>query len=311
MIEELENLVQMQRDLDKERKDLENAVVEAVNILAPLREQMKQVISHMKVFHQKESAYVEASQKTYLMIATNMQSIGKEIEQTQGLLDSGMELVNSATSISMMTSKPTDRASRQIAQEEHRKLPETERPYEATDIKPEETTAPEEKVADTEPDADTQTETDEQVPYGSAIHDTEYESIDSITQEQEYPSKARAEPATEEKPMVENVRSKNEDNGFWNALRETEAVVDEDESMALISVKLDGKTALQHKELKRDMDEQEHIEFLIEYDKHTKTSNGLSVQVYDVNNCPFQLNTEIVFSKLEQKRITDILASKI
>ena len=122
-------------------------------------------------------------------------------------------------------------------------------------------------------------------------------------------SEPRAEPQKNE--QENNVELKNEENGFWTSLREAEPDISADDDMALISVKLDGKTALQHKELKRDMDENESIEFLIEYDKKAKTSSGFSAQIYDENNCPFPLNTEVVFSRLEQKRITEILISKI
>ena len=107
MIGELELLAEKQQELDAKRALLNTTVEEALCKLEPLREQMKDVIQQMKEFHEMQSAYIDLSKQTYEILADNMESVGKEIEQTRNLLNEGDKLSKSALPINLAPlSKP-------------------------------------------------------------------------------------------------------------------------------------------------------------------------------------------------------------
>lgn len=97
--EELLELADKQKELETERDRLKESMQAATGLLVPLRAQMQEVIACMKKFHEMENAYVTLSKQTYQDIAFDMNAIGKEIEQTKGLLLEGNRLAEAGIEI--------------------------------------------------------------------------------------------------------------------------------------------------------------------------------------------------------------------
>ena len=104
--EELMELANMQEGLEKERDRLKQSVQSATDLLVPLRAQMQDVIACMKRFHEMENSYVALSRQTYRDIAADMNVVGKEIEQTKGLLLEGTRLAEAGIDLSQLRVAP-------------------------------------------------------------------------------------------------------------------------------------------------------------------------------------------------------------
>lgn len=99
MLEELELLAEKQRELDKKRVALNASVEDAFKKLQPLREQMKMVMIDMSEFNQLQADYADLSRRTYEMLGDSVQSVEKEILQTQNLLKESDKLSKDAMPI--------------------------------------------------------------------------------------------------------------------------------------------------------------------------------------------------------------------
>lgn len=95
LTDELQQLANEQEKLEQQRNRLKDSITSATTLLAPLREQMKDVVECMKRFYEMENNYAVLSKQTYEDIHNDMQAIGSELLQTQSLLDDGTKLVNS------------------------------------------------------------------------------------------------------------------------------------------------------------------------------------------------------------------------
>lgn len=95
LTDELQQLASEQEKLEQQRNLLKDSITSATSLLAPLREQMKDVVECMKRFYEMENSYAALSKQTYEDIHNDMQAIGSELLQTQSLLDDGTKLVNS------------------------------------------------------------------------------------------------------------------------------------------------------------------------------------------------------------------------
>lgn len=95
LTDELQQLANEQEKLEQQRNRLKDSITSATTLLAPLREQMKDVVECMKHFYEMENNYAVLSKQTYEDIHNDMQAIGSELLQTQSLLDDGTKLVNS------------------------------------------------------------------------------------------------------------------------------------------------------------------------------------------------------------------------
>ena len=103
LTDELQQLASEQEKLEQQRNLLKDSITSATSLLAPLREQMKDVVECMKRFYEMENSYAALSKQTYEDIHNDMQAIGSELLQTQSLLDDGTKLVNSGIELPDMT----------------------------------------------------------------------------------------------------------------------------------------------------------------------------------------------------------------
>lgn len=124
--EELLALADKQEALETERGHLKDSVRTATDLLIPLRAQMQEVVACMKRFHEMENEYVALSQQTYRDIAFDMNAIGKEIEQTKGLLQEGTRLAESGLEVTSTRAKSQ-------AEADNKKSEEAVKPEVATD----------------------------------------------------------------------------------------------------------------------------------------------------------------------------------
>lgn len=99
LTDELQCLAREQERLEAQRGMLKTSIETAFTLFAPLKEQMKDVVSCMERFHELETSYAALSKQTYEDIHNDMQAIGNELLQTQNLLNEGTKLTNSGIEI--------------------------------------------------------------------------------------------------------------------------------------------------------------------------------------------------------------------
>ena len=123
LTDELQQLANEQEKLEQQRNRLKDSITSATTLLAPLREQMKDVVECMKRFYEMENNYAVLSKQTYEDIHNDMQAIGSELLQTQSLLDDGTKLVNSG--IELFKSETIEKGEEEGVGEEKRKEEES------------------------------------------------------------------------------------------------------------------------------------------------------------------------------------------
>ena len=99
LTDELQCLAKEQERLEAQRGMLKTSIETAFTLFAPLKEQMKDVVSCMERFHELETSYAALSKQTYEDIHNDIQAIGNELLQTQNLLNEGTKLTNSGIEI--------------------------------------------------------------------------------------------------------------------------------------------------------------------------------------------------------------------
>lgn len=99
LTDELQRLAREQERLEAQRSMLKTSIETAFTLFAPLKEQMKDVVSCMERFHELETSYAALSKQTYEDIHNDIQAIGNELLQTQNLLNEGTKLTNSGIEI--------------------------------------------------------------------------------------------------------------------------------------------------------------------------------------------------------------------